>query len=164
MAVGRDESALWTWWTDDRSGASALAVVADVTAADAPARIVAAAVEPMGGIDVLVNAAGIITSGTIETTEDDDVGSDDGRQSAGAVPADARRRAASYGATGAVVNVSSVNGLRSFPGVLAYCVSKAALDHLTRCAALELAPQRHSRQRRQPRRDGDEPAPPLGDE
>jgi NAD(P)-dependent dehydrogenase (short-subunit alcohol dehydrogenase family) len=32
-----------------------------------------------------------------------------------------------------------VTGLRSFPGVLAYCVSKSALDQLTRCAALELA-------------------------
>jgi NAD(P)-dependent dehydrogenase (short-subunit alcohol dehydrogenase family) len=41
---------------------------------------------------------------------------------------------------GAVVNVSSVNGLRSFAGVLAYCVSKAGVDHLTRCAALEMAP------------------------
>jgi NAD(P)-dependent dehydrogenase (short-subunit alcohol dehydrogenase family) len=37
--------------------------------------------------------------------------------------------------------VSSVTGLRSFPGVLAYCVSKAAVDQLTRCAALELAPK-----------------------
>jgi NAD(P)-dependent dehydrogenase (short-subunit alcohol dehydrogenase family) len=37
--------------------------------------------------------------------------------------------------------VSSVTGTRSFPGVLAYCVSKAGVDHLTRCAALELAPK-----------------------
>src|SRR5678809_450197 len=40
---------------------------------------------------------------------------------------------------GNIVNLSSVTGLRAFPGVLAYCVSKAALDQLTRCAALELA-------------------------
>jgi NAD(P)-dependent dehydrogenase (short-subunit alcohol dehydrogenase family) len=40
---------------------------------------------------------------------------------------------------GNVVNISSVTGLRSFPGVLAYCVSKAGVDQLTRCAALELA-------------------------
>jgi NAD(P)-dependent dehydrogenase (short-subunit alcohol dehydrogenase family) len=40
---------------------------------------------------------------------------------------------------GSVVNVSSVTGLRSFPGVLAYCVSKAAVDQLTRCAALDMA-------------------------
>jgi NAD(P)-dependent dehydrogenase (short-subunit alcohol dehydrogenase family) len=40
---------------------------------------------------------------------------------------------------GNIVNVSSVTGLRAFPGVLAYCVSKAGLDQLTRCAALEVA-------------------------
>ena len=42
-------------------------------------------------------------------------------------------------AKGNVVNVSSVTGVRSFPGVLTYCVSKAALDQLTRCAALDVA-------------------------
>merc|ERR1711872_233740 len=40
---------------------------------------------------------------------------------------------------GNIVNVSSVNGIRSFPGVLAYNISKAALDQFTRCVALELA-------------------------
>jgi NAD(P)-dependent dehydrogenase (short-subunit alcohol dehydrogenase family) len=40
---------------------------------------------------------------------------------------------------GAIVNVSSVTGTRAFPGVLAYCVSKAGIDQLTRCLALELA-------------------------
>jgi NAD(P)-dependent dehydrogenase (short-subunit alcohol dehydrogenase family) len=42
---------------------------------------------------------------------------------------------------GNIVIVSSVTGLRAFPNVLAYCVSKAAVDQLTRCAALELAPK-----------------------
>jgi NAD(P)-dependent dehydrogenase (short-subunit alcohol dehydrogenase family) len=42
---------------------------------------------------------------------------------------------------GAVVNVSSVAGLRAFPGLTSYCVSKAAVDQLTRCAALDLAPK-----------------------
>uniref|UniRef100_A0A914EE39 3-oxoacyl-[acyl-carrier-protein] reductase FabG n=2 Tax=Acrobeloides nanus TaxID=290746 RepID=A0A914EE39_9BILA len=41
---------------------------------------------------------------------------------------------------GNIVNVSSVNGIRSFPGVLAYNISKAGVDQLTRCTALELAP------------------------
>ncbi|XP_018423657.1 PREDICTED: uncharacterized protein LOC108796658 [Nanorana parkeri] len=40
---------------------------------------------------------------------------------------------------GNIVNVSSVTGQRSFPGVLAYCMSKSAVDHMTRCVALELA-------------------------
>jgi NAD(P)-dependent dehydrogenase (short-subunit alcohol dehydrogenase family) len=42
-------------------------------------------------------------------------------------------------AKGAIVNVSSVTGTRAFPGVLSYCVSKAAVDQMTRCIALELA-------------------------
>ncbi|KAG8011888.1 Tropinone reductase 2 [Nibea albiflora] len=37
---------------------------------------------------------------------------------------------------GSIVNVSSVNGQRSFPGVLAYCMSKSAIDQFTRCTAL----------------------------
>eukprot|EP00041_Stephanoeca_diplocostata_P030161 m.905872 g.905872 ORF g.905872 m.905872 type:complete len:237 (-) comp23700_c0_seq41:2296-3006(-) len=38
-----------------------------------------------------------------------------------------------------IVNISSVNGLQSFAGTATYCASKAALDQLTRCAALDLA-------------------------
>ena len=37
---------------------------------------------------------------------------------------------------GSIVNVSSVNGLRSFPGVLAYNISKSAVDLMTRCVAI----------------------------
>ncbi|XP_078664649.1 3-oxoacyl-[acyl-carrier-protein] reductase FabG-like isoform X1 [Branchiostoma floridae x Branchiostoma belcheri] len=40
---------------------------------------------------------------------------------------------------GAVVNVSSINGVRSMSGCLAYSMSKATLDQFTRCVALELA-------------------------
>lgn len=42
---------------------------------------------------------------------------------------------------GNIVNVSSVVGLRSFPGVLSYCMSKSAIDQFTRCVAVELAPK-----------------------
>ena len=42
---------------------------------------------------------------------------------------------------GNIVNVSSVTGLRAFPGVLSYCISKSAVDQLTRSVALELAPK-----------------------
>src|SRR5262249_36508522 len=43
---------------------------ADVTAAEAPDAIVSAAVSACGGITTIVNAAGIIASGTIENTND----------------------------------------------------------------------------------------------
>ena len=86
-----------------------------------------------------MNAAGHISTGSIETTtlEAYDAMMNINLRAAfilmqKAVPSLIERR-------GNVVNVSSVTGLRAFPGVLAYCVSKAGLDQLTRCAALELA-------------------------
>jgi NAD(P)-dependent dehydrogenase (short-subunit alcohol dehydrogenase family) len=123
-------------------GASGRAVgcVVDVTADDAPERIVRAATEAGGGLDVLVNAAGVIASAPLETTSDEAWDAMMAvnlrapfRLMRAAAPHLARRK-------GSIVNVSSVNGLRSFPGVLAYCVSKAGVDQLTRCAALEMAP------------------------
>ena len=141
LAVGRDEQALKEVASDADLGAGQIVgCAADLTAAHAPGRIVATAVETLGGIDVLVNAAGIIASAPLETT------SDDLWDSMMAINARAPFRLIREALPhlkdrrGAVVNVSSVNGLRSFPGVFAYCVSKAAMDHLTRCAAIELAP------------------------
>lgn len=119
----------------------ALSIRADVTDEKAARRIIARTLKEFGALDVLVNAAGHISSGTIENTT---LAAWDAMMNVNlrsafqlmqeAVPHLALRR-------GNVVNVSSVTGLRSFPGVLAYCVSKAGLDQLTRCAALELAPK-----------------------
>ncbi len=41
---------------------------------------------------------------------------------------------------GTIVNLSSLNGRVAMAGHLAYCVSKGAMDQLTRSAAVELAP------------------------
>jgi len=116
-------------------------IVADLSDEKQCETCIAEAVERMGGLDVLVNAAGILKSGGLEATSLelwDEMMNINLRSifylMKLAVPHLERSR-------GNIVNVSSVTGLRSFPGVLAYCVSKAGLDHLTRCAALELAPK-----------------------
>jgi NAD(P)-dependent dehydrogenase (short-subunit alcohol dehydrogenase family) len=121
------------------AGGEAFAVRADVTDGGARERAVATVVEQGGGIDALVNAAGIIALGTLETTtlEAFDRMMDVNVRSVFALTRLASPHLAAR--RGAVVNVSSVTGLRAFPGVLAYCVSKAAVDQLTRCLALELA-------------------------
>src|SRR5438105_6454633 len=122
------------------AGGRAAPCVADITADAAPAEIVRAAVDRFGGLDVLVNAAGIIATATLEATTDDtwdrmmDVNLRAPFRLMRAAAPHLRER------SGSIVNVSSVNGLRSFPGVLAYNVSKAGVDQLTRCAALEFAP------------------------
>jgi NAD(P)-dependent dehydrogenase (short-subunit alcohol dehydrogenase family) len=143
LAVGRHEESL-TPVVGAARGPDAVpmeAFVADLADPASAARIADAAESRFGGVDILINAAGIIAMGTIETTTDDSWErmlavntTAPFRLMHAVVPQLLERK-------GSVVNVSSVNGLRSFAGVLAYCVSKAALDQLTRCAALELAPK-----------------------
>jgi NAD(P)-dependent dehydrogenase (short-subunit alcohol dehydrogenase family) len=138
--VGRNEEALAKIARQIREvGGEALTVQADLSVEQEAERAIMHALEMFGGIDVLVNAAGHISSGTIENTSLqawDEMMSVNVRAPfqlmQKTLPSLIERR-------GNVVNVSSVTGLRSFPGVLAYCVSKSALDQLTRCAALELA-------------------------
>jgi len=80
---------------------------------------------------VLVNAAGHISSGTIENTSLQawDAMLDINVPQSSSL---CNGLAQTHREAGNIVSVSSVTGLRSFPGVLAYCVSKAALDQLTR--------------------------------
>jgi NAD(P)-dependent dehydrogenase (short-subunit alcohol dehydrogenase family) len=114
-------------------------ITADVTTEDGRKRIVRETLSRLGGIDILVNSAGIIGSGTIENTtlkQWDEMLDINVRSvfhlTQLALPSLIKRK-------GNVVNISSVAGMRSFPNVSAYCVSKAAVDQLTRCASLELA-------------------------
>jgi NAD(P)-dependent dehydrogenase (short-subunit alcohol dehydrogenase family) len=140
VCVGRNQMAL-----DDLKSTTAavghepLAIAADVTDAVQIEGVVRRTIEAFGRIDVLVNAAGHISTGTIENTS----------PAAWDAMMNVNLRAVFQltqlcmpqliATKGNVVNISSVTGLRSFPGVLAYCVSKAGLDQLTRCAALEVA-------------------------
>jgi len=140
VCVGRNTEALQDVEQNTReTGGEALTIAANLSREDEAQRAVQKAIEVFGGIDVLVNAAGHLSNGTIENTSLeawDDMMNVNVRAPfqlmQKALPSLIERR-------GNVVNVSSVTGLRAFPGVLAYCVSKAALDQLTRCSALELA-------------------------
>jgi NAD(P)-dependent dehydrogenase (short-subunit alcohol dehydrogenase family) len=141
VLVGRNETVLKEVAAIVRvGGGEASECAVDLTAPGSADAIVKAALDAYGQIDVLVNAAGVIASGTLEQTSDEVW--DQMLAVNLSAPFRLMRAAAPYLKTrrGAVVNVSSVNGLRAFPGVLAYCVSKAGVDHLTRCAAIEMAP------------------------
>lgn len=121
------------------AGGEAVAVAGDLRQDSDRMRIMSEAVLRFGGLDILVNAAGTIANGTIENTSLEDWRAmfEINLESVFvlmklAVPFLEKSK-------GCIVNVSSVTGIRAFPNVLAYCVSKAGVDQLTRCAALELA-------------------------
>jgi len=138
--VGRKDEALEEVAEEIRAlGSEGLKLKADLANDQAVDYALAQTLTTYGGIDILVNAAGHISSGTIESTSmqaRDEMMNINVRAIfrliQKALPSLIERN-------GNIVNVSSVTGLRAFPGVLAYCVSKAALDQLTRCSALELA-------------------------
>jgi NAD(P)-dependent dehydrogenase (short-subunit alcohol dehydrogenase family) len=125
----------------EAEGGTALAVTGDVRDEATGAAWVRAAVERFGGIDHLVNAAGVIGPGVpitaLEIGEWDRIMDSNLRSlvlvTRAAAPELIRRQ-------GSIVNISSVAGLRPYPGLSSYCVSKAGVDMFTRCVALDLAP------------------------
>jgi NAD(P)-dependent dehydrogenase (short-subunit alcohol dehydrogenase family) len=142
IAVGRNEKELGVLRDQAQGKKGSIKVhLADIRENTQVERLVNDTVQNFGQIDVLVNSAGIIMNGSIENTTLDDWDK----------MMDINLRSVFFmmqkciphleKTKGNIVNVSSVSGTRSFPNVLAYCVSKAGVDQLTRCSALELAPK-----------------------
>lgn len=140
LAVGRSEGDLGSLREDARDHSGTIKThLADVLEYSQIDQLVSETVDQFGQIDVLVNSAGIIKNGSIEDTTLDEWDK----------MMNINLKSVFYlmqkciphleASKGNIVNVSSVTGTRAFPGVLAYCVSKAGVDQLTRCAALELA-------------------------
>lgn len=92
-----------------------------------------------GVLNVLVNSAGTIVGGTVETVTMDKYDEQMNINARTCVYLSNLAAPHLIKTKGTIVNVSSVTGLRSFPSVLPYCMSKAAVDQFTRCTALDLA-------------------------
>jgi len=142
IAIARDQAALAEVEADIvRSGGRCSTIRLDVTNDAEVIKALERAIRETNRLDVLVNAAGHISTGSIENTS---LAAWDAMMNVNLRAVFHLMQLASphlIKSKGNIVNISSVTGLRSFPGVLAYCVSKAGLDQLTRCSALELAPK-----------------------
>jgi 3-oxoacyl-[acyl-carrier protein] reductase len=115
-------------------------VAADLGERQARARAFARAVEALGGVDVLVNAAGVFRAGSVLDSAPADW------EPLWAVdleaPIDLMRLAAPIlrdQGFGRIVNITSVHARTGSRGCLAYDVAKAGLEAATRSAALDLA-------------------------
>ncbi|MBD3167683.1 SDR family oxidoreductase [bacterium] len=138
IASGRDAGALEALQQD---GIAADTIAGDLAEEGMARRVGEEAVRIAGGgLDGLVHAAGILVPGGMDSESEE--GFD--RQMTINLSASFRILKACWEGLktkqGAAVLVSSVTGLRSFPGLVSYCVSKAGVDQLVRCAALDGAP------------------------
>ena len=119
------------------AGGSASAIELDVTRLEDARAAIDAEVAESGAIDILVNnAGGGIEGPAIDVTEADfdAVWALNVRSSFFLSQHLVRQMPASGGA---IVNIASQAGLVALPGESAYCISKAAVIHMTRCHAVE---------------------------
>jgi NAD(P)-dependent dehydrogenase (short-subunit alcohol dehydrogenase family) len=123
-------------------GDNALFVEADVSDTDQVTGLVSTAVDRFGGLNVMVNNAGI--SGTMHRKLFDDDLADFHKVMAVNVLAvmagtrDAGRYMAEHGG-GSIINLTSIGGIQAGGGVMTYRASKAAVIQFTKSAAIELA-------------------------
>jgi NAD(P)-dependent dehydrogenase (short-subunit alcohol dehydrogenase family) len=127
----------------EEAGGKAIAVQLDVRDKEQAEDAVAAAVEQAGRIDILVNNSGVAVTRRILDVSEEDWNSvlDTNLTGAWNVAQAVARQMAEDGEGGTLVNISSLLGIRTQAGVVAYSVAKAGLDHLTRVMAVELARQ-----------------------
>ncbi len=120
----------------------AVAVAADLRDDPAPQRLVTAALEAFGRLDGLVNNAAVQTvAPLLEVTDDEwDEMQDVNVAAAHRLTAALARHLIGAGHGGAVVHLSSIEGLQPAAGHGHYATSKAALAMLARAQAAELGP------------------------
>jgi NAD(P)-dependent dehydrogenase (short-subunit alcohol dehydrogenase family) len=140
--VGRTESTLAeTAATIEAEGGRAWARPGDVTDAEAVEAIFDVA-EADGPVDVLVTAAGTNVTGPAAdySVDDWDALFDVNVRGTFAACRAAGRRMLARGDGGRIVTISSQMGSVGFPGRVAYCATKHAVDGMTKALAVEWAP------------------------
>ena len=121
-------------------GAGAAAVPGDLATAAGCESVVRQTIAALGGLDVLINNAGVFPIASIEET-DEAVWDDTMSGNVKSVFFTSRAAlGALRGARGVILNHASIAGLIGLANVSAYCTSKGAIVQLTRSMAMELAP------------------------
>jgi NAD(P)-dependent dehydrogenase (short-subunit alcohol dehydrogenase family) len=121
------------------AGGRAHPVAIDVTDVTSVRAGVDAAQAALGSLDILVNNSGVsVTKRAVEVEEDDyDSVMDTNAKGAFFVAQAAGRAMIAAKRPGRIVNIASAAGLRALGQLSVYCMSKAAVIHLTRALALE---------------------------
>jgi meso-butanediol dehydrogenase/(S,S)-butanediol dehydrogenase/diacetyl reductase len=122
------------------AGGIAEFAAADLREAGACDDLVAATIARLGGLDVLVNNAGILyTANAVDTSDAEWLDTMAVNVNALFYMSRAAVKHMRIVGKGAIVNVASEWGLNGEPNHVAYCASKGAVIQITRCMALDHA-------------------------
>jgi glucose 1-dehydrogenase len=123
-------------------GEQAIGVEADVSKVAELQKLIDAAVQKFGRLDVMVNNAGVETrTSVLDTTEEQyERVLEINLKSAFFGTQLAARQMIKQGGGGRIVNITSVHEDWPMPGNAAYCLSKGGIRMLTRTAGVELGP------------------------
>ncbi|MFJ8506714.1 SDR family NAD(P)-dependent oxidoreductase [Streptomyces avermitilis] len=138
VAVGRREAPL-AETAEGHPGITPLP--ADITAEDAPARIIDSVLDTHGRLDVLVNNAAIVGTESLATYTRTSIAPLLATNLTAPVLLTQAALPALTESRGVIVNVSTSVGQRAWPGNSLYAATKTALELLTRSWAVELAPR-----------------------
>jgi meso-butanediol dehydrogenase/(S,S)-butanediol dehydrogenase/diacetyl reductase len=122
------------------AGGSAQFAAVDLRVAGACERLVGDTVERLGGLDVLVNNAGILyTANALDTSDEQWLDTMAVNVNALFYLSRAAVKHMKAAGKGAIVNIASEWGLNGEANHVAYCASKGAVIQITRCMALDHA-------------------------
>jgi len=122
------------------AGGSAQFAAVDLRVAGACERLVGDTVERLGGLDVLVNNAGILyTANALDTSDEQWLDTMAVNVNALFYLSRAAVKHMKAAGKGAIVNIASEWGLNGEADHVAYCASKGAVIQITRCMALDHA-------------------------
>lgn len=114
-----------------------LVTVGDVRDAESVNECIDTAVDVFGGLDVVVNNAGIVTRDDLSDTSDDEIGQLLDVNLHGVIRVARAALPALVESKGAMVNVSSMAAERGIEGLSSYSASKGGISSLTRQLAIE---------------------------
>jgi len=138
---GRTEASVAAALVELDAQGRAVAAPGDVATVAGCEAVVKAALEQLGGLDVLVNNAGTFARASMADTDEDVY----------TYVIDANLKSTFFcsraalpalkASCGSIVNIASQSGINGYPDTTAYCAAKGAVVNLTRAMALELAPE-----------------------
>ena len=117
-----------------------IAAAGDLSTAAGCEAVVKTALTGLGGLDILINNAGVYHIASIENSDEAMWDSTMDVNVKSAFFCSRAALAALRASTGVIINHASIAGLMGFANVSLYCASKGAVANLTRSMAMELAP------------------------